>query len=149
MKQAGTEVRTSAMESRLVRLETAIAARSGGIARRIINFTYDYLERRVQKQVIDGATVTELSSARFIYNGWDIIAEYSVLNGSTLDKLQRTYACSSHNGSSSHYGSGHVVCTSPARLEVRAEIRSFASEERYIPTLAHIPSLLSRKIQST
>ncbi len=73
------------MESRLVPLETAIAARSGGIARRIINFTYDYLERRVQKQVIDGATVTELSSARFIYNGWDIIAEYSVLNGSTLD----------------------------------------------------------------
>ncbi|HRP06668.1 MAG TPA: hypothetical protein PLV87_17275, partial [Opitutaceae bacterium] len=132
MKQAGTEVRTSAMESRLVPLETAIAARSGGIARRIINFTYDYLERRVQKQVIDGATVTELSSARFIYNGWDIIAEYSVLNGSTLDKLQRTYACSSHNGSC------HVVCTSPTRLEVRAEIRSFASEERYIPTLTHI-----------
>ena len=42
--------------------------------------------------MIDGVTVTELSSARFIYNGWDIIAEYSVLNGSTLDKLQRTFA---------------------------------------------------------
>ena len=42
--------------------------------------------------MIDGVTVTDLSSARFIYNGWDIIAEYSVLNGSTLDKLQRTYA---------------------------------------------------------
>ncbi len=79
-------------ENRLVRLETTVAARSGGIAHRIINFTYDYLGRRVQKQVIDGVTVTELSSARFIYNGWDIIAEYSVLNGSTLDKLQRTYA---------------------------------------------------------
>ncbi len=36
--------------------------------------------------------MTELSSARFIYNRWDIIAEYSALNGSTLDKLQRTYA---------------------------------------------------------
>ena len=46
----------------------------------------------MQKQVIDGVTVTELSSARYIYNGWDIIAEYSVLNGSALDKLQRTYA---------------------------------------------------------
>ncbi|HRP05812.1 MAG TPA: RHS repeat-associated core domain-containing protein, partial [Opitutaceae bacterium] len=79
-------------ENRLVRLETTVAARSGGIAHRIINFTYDYLGRRVQKQMIDGVTVTELSSARYIYNGWDIIAEYSVLNGSTLDKLQRTYA---------------------------------------------------------
>ncbi len=79
-------------ENRLVRLETAVAARNAGIAHRIINFTYDYLGRRVQKQVIDGVSVTELSSARFIYNRWDIIAEYSVLNGSTLDKLQRTFA---------------------------------------------------------
>ncbi|MBP7141261.1 MAG: RHS repeat-associated core domain-containing protein [Opitutaceae bacterium] len=79
-------------ENRLVRLETTVAARNGGIAHRIVNFTYDYLGRRVQKQVIDGVTVTELSSQRFIYNRWDIIAEYSVLNGSALDKLQRTYA---------------------------------------------------------
>jgi len=79
-------------ENRLVRLETTVAARSAGFAHRILNFTYDYLGRRVQKQVIDGVTSTELSSQRFIYNGWDVIAEYSVTAGTTLDKLQRTYA---------------------------------------------------------
>jgi len=79
-------------ENRLVRLETSIAARSAGYAHRILNFTYDYLGRRVQKQVMDGVTSTEISSQRFIYNGWDVIAEYSVAAGTTLDKLQRTYA---------------------------------------------------------
>ncbi|MBE7539520.1 MAG: RHS repeat-associated core domain-containing protein [Opitutaceae bacterium] len=79
-------------ENRLVRLETTVAARSAGFAHRILNFTYDYLGRRVQKQVMDGVTSTELSSQRFIYNGWDVIAEYSVSAGTTLDKLQRTYA---------------------------------------------------------
>ncbi|MBE7540203.1 MAG: hypothetical protein HS122_17550 [Opitutaceae bacterium] len=79
-------------ENRLVRLETAVAARSAGFAHRILNFTYDYLGRRVQKQVMDGVTSTELTSQRFIYNGWDVIAEYSVAAGTTLDKLQRTYA---------------------------------------------------------
>lgn len=79
-------------ENRLVRLETTVAARGGGIAHRIINFTYDYLGRRVQKQVLNGTNSTELSSQRFIYNGWDVIGEYTVSGGTTLDKLQRTYA---------------------------------------------------------
>jgi len=78
-------------ENRLVRMETTSMAQSGGVSHRILAFTYDYLGRRVQKQVWNGDTSAELSCRRYLYDGWNLVAEYSASGGSSCGDLLRSY----------------------------------------------------------
>lgn len=58
-------------ENRLTQM-TNTGAQAWGMPARTLSFAYDYLGRRVQKQVVDnGVTGTR----KYIYHGWNLIAE--------------------------------------------------------------------------
>lgn len=78
-------------ENRLTRMETTSVAQSVGVPHRILEFRYDYLGRRVQKRVINGTLSQEVSSRRFIYDGWNLIAEYTAPGGSSFGAIVRTF----------------------------------------------------------
>lgn len=76
-------------ENRLVSVQTHTSLSPSPLpnsdARRV-EFTYDYLGRRVQKIVrsgYNGSTFATAATTRYIYDGWNLLAEYSV-SGSTL-----------------------------------------------------------------
>jgi hypothetical protein len=56
-------------------------------ARKLV-FTYDYLGRRVEKQVYpwngSAYATSAVTDRKFIYNGWNVVVEYDVLAGSAL-----------------------------------------------------------------
>ncbi len=61
-------------------------------ARKLV-FAYDYLGRRVEKQVYGGwdgtgYSATALTDRKFVYNGWNLVAEYDVL---AANALKRSY----------------------------------------------------------
>jgi hypothetical protein len=67
-------------ENRLTRMTTTTAAANAGVPRQQLEFVYDSQGRRVAKNVstsTDGTTWTFASSMRFLYDGWNLIAEYS------------------------------------------------------------------------
>ena len=67
-------------ENRLVRMQTTETAATAGVPRQRLDFVYDCQNRRVSKTVstsTDGTTWTVSSSLRFLYDGWNMIAEYS------------------------------------------------------------------------
>jgi YD repeat-containing protein len=78
-------------ENRLIRMETSVAARSAGFPHREITFRYDYLGRRVQKRVVDVTQSLEVSSRRFLYDGWSLVAEYAAPGGTGCGALVRSY----------------------------------------------------------
>lgn len=78
-------------ENRLTRMETTTVAQSVGVPHRILEFRYDYLGRRVQKRVVNGTLSQEVSSRRFIYDGWNLIAEYTAPGGSSFGAIVRTF----------------------------------------------------------
>ncbi len=78
-------------ENRLTRMETTTVAQSVGVPHRILEFRYDYLSRRVQKRVINGTLSQEVSSRRFVYEGWNLIAEYTAPGGSSFGGIVRTF----------------------------------------------------------
>jgi RHS repeat-associated protein len=83
-------------ENRLIEMRTADFA-LGGIAPlqyRRIELRYDYLGRRVQKRVLEGTPTSEVESLsrRFLYHGWNLIAEYGAPNGANIGNLLRSYA---------------------------------------------------------
>ncbi len=79
-------------ENRLVKMQTDYAARTwGGVPHRIIEFVYDYLGRRVQKRVRNGDNSSEISSRRYLYDGWNLIAEYEAPNGNSIGSIVRSY----------------------------------------------------------
>ena len=78
-------------ENRLIRMETSVIARGVGIPHRILDYRYDYKGRRVQKRVVNGATSAEISSRRYLYEGWNLIAEWNAPGGTSLGTLVRTY----------------------------------------------------------
>lgn len=65
-------------ENRLIALETAVNAYNAGIPRQRIEFRYDYLGRRVQKQVATWTTPgwSVTSQSRYLYDGWNVIREF-------------------------------------------------------------------------
>ncbi|MBM3853909.1 MAG: hypothetical protein FJ399_12265, partial [Verrucomicrobia bacterium] len=75
-------------EQRLVRMSSALPA-GQGYTRLELNFKYDYLGRRVEKKVenLDGPTPN--FTHRYVYDGWNLIAEYAYASG-TLS-LTRSY----------------------------------------------------------
>lgn len=78
-------------ENRLIRMSTVANALAGGFPDRILEFKYDYLGRRMQKRVIDNSVTpgTDVHQ-RFIYEGWNLLAEYAVSSTSTLN-LRRSF----------------------------------------------------------
>ncbi|MFD0894239.1 RHS repeat protein [Luteolibacter ambystomatis] len=73
-------------ENRLARMETTSAAATAGVPRTRLDFTYDSQGRRVAKSVessTDGTTWTFVSSRRFLYDGWNLIAEYTAPSASS------------------------------------------------------------------
>jgi RHS repeat-associated protein len=86
-------------ENRLIAMQTRTDLLSSGViaagdARRL-EFTYDYRGRRVEKLVRygwNGSTFTSvLSDTRFIYSGWNLIAEYDLVPGTSNLVLKRSY----------------------------------------------------------
>ncbi|PTY01140.1 hypothetical protein DB354_00415 [Opitutus sp. ER46] len=75
-------------ENRLVEMKTTDAAAAAGLPARRLEFRYDSLGRRIGKVVStkSGTTWTAIQDLRFVYQGWNLIAE---VNAS--DALQRTY----------------------------------------------------------
>jgi RHS repeat-associated protein len=64
-------------------METTSAAYGVGAPRQKLEFKYDYLGRRVEKLVYSWNSGWSLQSQkRFIHDGWNLIAEYSVSGGS-------------------------------------------------------------------
>jgi RHS repeat-associated protein len=63
-------------ENRLSQMETSTAAQAVGIAHQILQFSYDYLGRRVEKKVYANSTGgTPTLDHRYIYDGWNLVAE--------------------------------------------------------------------------
>ena len=77
-------------ENRLVRMTSTLPEGFGaalGRVRQRIDFKYDYAGRRTEKRVKDIDAMTEVSARRFIYDGWNLVAE---LDG-TGTEIQRSY----------------------------------------------------------
>ncbi|MGH7955528.1 MAG: RHS repeat-associated core domain-containing protein, partial [Opitutaceae bacterium] len=77
-------------ENRLVQMTTTALAVSVGIPNRTLEFKYDYLGRRVQKRSLDQTAGTE-SYRRFLYDGWDLVAEFDAPGGTSIGNLLRSY----------------------------------------------------------
>jgi RHS repeat-associated protein len=77
-------------ENRLIQLVT-VAAASTGYPQITLTFRYDYLGRRVEKLVIDKASNRLLTGRRFLYDGWNLIAEYSLNPQLSTLSLFRSY----------------------------------------------------------
>ena len=78
-------------ENRLVRMSSALPS-GQGYTRLELTFKYDYLGRRVEKKVINLDGPTPNTTTRFLYDGWSLVAEYSVTSLSPLTlTLTRSY----------------------------------------------------------
>jgi RHS repeat-associated protein len=85
-------------ENRLVRMATTSLAVSCGLPNRALEFRYDYLGRRVLKRNLSWnltlGTWNLDSERRFLYDGWNLVAEYVVSSpssGSPTLTLFRSY----------------------------------------------------------
>ncbi|HWA09343.1 MAG TPA: RHS repeat-associated core domain-containing protein [Opitutaceae bacterium] len=75
-------------ENRLISMTTVSAAYGVGVPRQFIQFSYDYLGRRVRKTVANwdsgSSTYVAATDRKFIYNGWNLIGEYDVASPLSL-----------------------------------------------------------------
>jgi RHS repeat-associated protein len=62
-------------ENRLVRATTKASAAVAGVPNRELDFVYDYLGRRVEKRVYNKDSQTQILGRRYLYEGWNVIAE--------------------------------------------------------------------------
>jgi RHS repeat-associated protein len=90
LTQDGLWTYTWDAENRLIQLETRsdVAAQAAGLARVKLTFAYDSQGRRVRKQVFawtGGAwAATPTTDLRFLYDGWNLLAEYNALSSNAL-----------------------------------------------------------------
>ena len=72
-------------ENRLTSMETSLAAYTVGTPRQYLSFKYDYLGRRVRKTVSNwnGSAYVAAVDRKFIYNGWNLVAEHDALASNT------------------------------------------------------------------
>lgn len=79
-------------ENRLSAAEM-LSSTPAGATRRKVEFAYDYLGRRVQKKAFtwSGSAWQLQSATRFLYDGWNLIAEYDAPNGTSIENRKRTY----------------------------------------------------------
>jgi RHS repeat-associated protein len=73
-------------ENRLIAVETQPTAVTAGLPKQRLEFVYDGQSRRIAKKVYnwDGAAWQLGSSTRFLYDGWNMIAELDALNSNSL-----------------------------------------------------------------
>jgi len=66
-------------ENRLIKAETSSVALAAGAPKKKLEFVYDGQSRRISKQVFDWSIVSGqwslVSSLRFVYDGWNLVAE--------------------------------------------------------------------------
>lgn len=74
-------------ENRLTSVTPIVVTPGNGPALNTLRFAYDYMGRRIMKEVSGPSGV--ISERRFIYNGWNLIAELAVSSGSF--SLVRTF----------------------------------------------------------
>lgn len=73
-------------ENRLISLQTLPFAVAAGHPNLTIEFSYDYLSRRIAKRVLDTANGNAvLSDRRFLYQGWNLVAEFEADSLNVLD----------------------------------------------------------------
>jgi RHS repeat-associated protein len=81
-------------ENRLVAMQTSVAAANAGLPNQRLEFKYDYLGRRIEKLVRGGwngsSFTTVTLQRRYIYDGWNLIGEYTVGTAGALT-LVRSY----------------------------------------------------------
>lgn len=72
-------------ENRMTSMETVSAAYGAGAPRQKLTFVYDYLGRRVRKTVANwnGSMYVTAVDRKFIYDGWNLIAEHDALGSGT------------------------------------------------------------------
>jgi RHS repeat-associated protein len=77
-------------ENRLVQMETISAAVAAGVPKQKLEFVYDSAGRRIQKVVNawNGTAYTVASDTRFLWDGWNLLAE---LNGLAGNAVVRSY----------------------------------------------------------
>ena len=79
-------------ENRLASCETTAAAVAAGVPKQRLEFAYDYMGRRIQKVVKAWNTTTSTyqvsSDTRFLYDGWNLVAEFNAL---ASNAVVRTY----------------------------------------------------------
>lgn len=112
-------------ENRLVRMATTTLAAANGVANRELTFKYDHLGRRMQKRVVNLVTGTEISSRRFVYDGWNLIAEFSAPGGSSIGAIARSYTWGLDILSS---------ITSAGGVAALLQIADHGSAKTYLPT---------------
>lgn len=78
-------------ENRLVRMETSSNAQTYNFPHKLLEFKYDYMGRRVQKRVVDVDASQEISCRRYLYDGWNLVAEYAAPGGTSIGALLRSY----------------------------------------------------------
>ncbi len=71
-------------ENRLIKMQSRSSPPSG--SNRKLEFEYDYMGRRIRKKVTDLDTSTLLRDIRFLYDGWNMIAEMK--GTGTSDKVR-------------------------------------------------------------
>lgn len=75
-------------ENRLVEMLNIDAI--AGADARTLSFRYDYLDRRIQKRVLDRNN-NELLARGFLYDGWNLIAEFAITAGGSCGSILRSY----------------------------------------------------------
>ena len=78
-------------ENRLTQMSLTSAAISAGYPNYLLTFTYDYLGRRVAKRVVNMGTGGEVTSRRYLYDGWNLVAEYTAPGGTAIGSIIRSY----------------------------------------------------------
>jgi len=77
-------------ENRLIKMEVRKNGGQpiGGLPYRRLEFEYDWLDRRIAKRVYDTdtATATPVDDRRFLYDGWNLVAEFTEDSGLSLDR---------------------------------------------------------------
>jgi RHS repeat-associated protein len=83
LKQDGRWSYTWDAENRLVQLSTLTTAITAGAPDLTLNYTYDYLGRRIRKTVTTAGTPPTTTEESTLYEGWNPVATFS---GGTLTK---------------------------------------------------------------
>jgi RHS repeat-associated protein len=85
-------------ENRLISMARTPAAVTAGLPDVRLEFKYDYMGRRVQKRsvLMAGTTVTQNVYTRYLYDGWNLVAEFAVTlatdgTPTATGVLQRSY----------------------------------------------------------
>lgn len=73
-------------ENRLIAMSTTNSAETAGYPKRTLNYRYDAQNRRVWKQVIDKNNNSVVTASRFLYRGFNLIAEMSDNSGAALNR---------------------------------------------------------------